>query len=345
MMLYSLVFFSSIFIFYLLKNNFIKLLVILSLFLLSALRDSKIGTDTKTYLSMLHYPNNSLYLKEKGYYYINFLSNTLKLSDNIFLGSLSLFILAPVFYVLLKKIDIKYQWITLWIYLFNPYLYILSNFNILRQGIAMSISLLLLENYLEKKYKKTIFFLLLGMSFHISIFLIFLILILISIINWDKRKIFLLFIFMFIFKILNLFNFFLLFLGTKFLNFQYFYYFNYKKNIFSNNLVTLVYFIFYLIILYLTYSKSYTTKKEKKMVDIFHVTNSLFFFFSLNAVFFRIYIYFYLWNAFIFTIIVKNSKNKLAILIYLIHALLLFLAFYIINSNNVEYFPYRFFSR
>lgn len=341
MRIYLVLFFGCIFLSYLFKGKRIHLFIFLILILFSALRSIEIGADTDAYFAMLRFPEHALYLKEKGYYYLNQLAHFLKFGNIYFFGIVSTIILSPILYLLLTEIKPKYRWITLWLYLLNPYLYLQSNFNILRQGIAMSLSLLLLINYFNKKYINVLFFFIIAMTFHFSIVLVFIILILISIINWSRIKIFCFLTIMFVLKISEVFHIFVSKLSIVFSNYGYLHYSNYKENIFSNNFITLLHYIFFSFMLFLTYSNSCIDKKEKKLINLFHLTNAMFFFFSLNAVFLRIYIYFYLWDIYIFTIILKNIKGKLLITIYLLYVSTLFVGFFILNRENTNYFPYR----
>lgn len=125
-------------------------------------------------------------------------------------------ILSPIFYYLFKEIKPRYRWMILWLYLFNPYLYIQSNFNILRQGIAMSLSLILLFNYFNKKYFYVLIFFVLALSFHFSIIIAFIILMMSSIINWNRVKLFNFITFMFILKISGIFHIFIIYISYFF---------------------------------------------------------------------------------------------------------------------------------
>ena len=341
MEIYLSLFFSLLILSYLFKNKKIYIFIFLILILFSGLRSTDIGADTDTYFDMLQYPERSLYLKEKGYYYLNILAHNLGFNRIFFFVTISIIILSPIFYYLFKEIKPRYRWMILCLYLFNPYLYIQSNFNILRQVIAMSLSLILLFNYFNKKYFYVLIFFALALSFHFSIIIAFIILMMSSIINWDRVKLFNFITFMFILKISGIFHIFIIYISYFFSNYGYLHYYNYRENLFSSNFIALLHYIFFIFILFFSYANSYINKKEKKLINLFHLTNAMFFLFSLNAVFLRIYIYFYLWDMYIFAIIIKNIKYKLVIVIYLLYVFMLFIAFFILNKENINYVPYR----
>ncbi|MBR8734987.1 hypothetical protein IX329_002604 [Fusobacterium necrophorum] len=337
MVAYLILFGGCIFLSYFLKKKYIYVFITFLLIIFSAIRSPNIGTDSAEYLEILNNPNLGKFM-EKGYYGISKISHFLNFNSTYFFGLISIIIIVPVMYYIFK-IPAKFRWIALWLYLFNPYLYIQSNFNILRQGLSMSFSLLLLNSLLKKKYFLSSLFLLIGLGFHESILIAVCIFFINLIFKWNKIKLIFFLVTMYLLKILGVFKIVISIL-PKYFDLYYLHYLNHRENMFANNIVVTLHFIWF-IVLVLQYKKMYKNKKEKKIANFFFITNALYFFFCLNSVFLRIYIYIYLWNIYIVTLIIKNTKSKIILYSHLIYTILLFILFYYLNSSNIHYFPYR----
>ena len=281
MIIYLVFFGNLILLSYFLKNKYIHIFIAFSLILFSAIRSPEIGTDSAEYLEVLKNPNLGIFM-EKAYYYVTRISHFLNFDSLKFFGIISMIIIIPVLQMILK-IPPKFRWIALWIYLLNPYLYIQSNFNILRQGIAMSISLLVINFLLKRKYFLFVLFLLIGIGFHESILIVIFIFIVNLIFSLNKRKLLFILVLMYLLKVFGIFRAIISILPMYF-NSYYLHYINHRENMFANNIVVTLHFIWYLILM-LQYKKAYKNKIEKKVVDLFFVTNALYFFFCLNSVF------------------------------------------------------------
>src|SRR5690625_1231772 len=141
----------------------------ITLFILSSLRSSDIGTDTKNYLSgfnSIKYADfDNVYdvvRWEVGYVFLNKISSYLSEHPNIILIITSFIALLGVFYFIYKNstnvILSVYLYLTLYLYFFS--------FNGIRQAIAMSIIVMGLHFIIQRKFISYLIIIILATLFH-----------------------------------------------------------------------------------------------------------------------------------------------------------------------------------
>lgn len=318
------------------------------LFFISSFRSRGIGADYPVYINVFErigtYINN--YPMEKGYLYLNFFISQFTNNYIIF----SLFINLIIFYSLYQYIKDNvdkedYFWI-MFIFIANPYLYIQSTFNVIRQTIAIAIILFGIKHINNKKYLRYIIYVILAAQIH-KISYIYLLLIVIKKINLkDKGFIILLITSLFI----NLF-------GKKLLLIKYISnilgyteYLEYKNTLFNFSAYILFISISVLFLLYV-YKKIEIKEKDKLFVDTYLVSLSLLPVFITNDIMYRVYIGLVFMSLPGMAIMLKNIKEKFIkeniyiksiFVSYYIMLLLLFLQS-VIKSNNTRYIPFTFF--
>ena len=122
---------------------------------------------------------------EKGYVLLNLLAG--KISENYWsLGlCVNLLIFSSLYVYIKKNISEKYYYFILLVFYLNPYMYIQTSFNVLRQGCATAFILIAVQALNEKKWAKYFILVLVSAQFH-SLGYIFLLLSLTKIIKWRK---------------------------------------------------------------------------------------------------------------------------------------------------------------
>src|SRR5690625_3234240 len=144
-------------------------IMFIPLFILSSLRSSDIGTDTKNYLSgfnSIKYADfDNVYdvvRWEVGYVFLNKISSYLSEHPNIILIITSFIALLGVFYFIYKNstsvILSVYLYLTLYLYFFS--------FNGIRQAIAMSIIVMGLHFIIQRKLLKYLIMVIIATLFH-----------------------------------------------------------------------------------------------------------------------------------------------------------------------------------
>ena len=315
-------------------------LFFLVVFLISAFRASFIGKDYETYVSV---HRSKLYLYGWGYNMLSCLAN--------FLGEsyIWLVIFGNLWMTYSKKIDKKYLLFSLGLWVLNPYCFIQSSMNILRQGCAMS-CVLFATCFLNKGWKKNLYyllFILLGGAFHKSAYA-FILLLPFGMLNW-KRSFHL--ILLLVCVIINL-----LFNGRQLIQpfaklLGYSGYLNYAPSSFDVPVFTL-FVVFVVVYLLYRYPILYQNKEEKWYVDIYLVSLSLLLVLVKNDIAYRMYIYFSFISPISISYIIKNTSRylrgniekrlvKIGYIGYYTALYWMFLLMQMLN-HNIHYFPFRF---
>ena len=142
--------------------NFVSFLIV---FIPSAIRYD-IGTDYLNYVDIYNNIENYTWI-EPGFYFLNIILNELGLSSNGAIAVFS-FIFTLISFLCYPR---KNAWLihlclicTLWFFSFNG----------IRQAIAIAISILAISKFLQRKYYSFFILILIGSTFHQSIYIIFL---------------------------------------------------------------------------------------------------------------------------------------------------------------------------
>lgn len=164
MLIYFVIYILLLFSSFKKNNNLLLWMNILILSIVAGLRDVTIGTDTRTYYDIYTSiaTGNSSYI-EIGWQIINRLSSYIG-GFNFMLWIVSLMTLAPI-----GIISQRYSpnpCLSLFIY-YCIYAY-LNSFNIMRQILATSLVFMAYMAYYENKIKKTIIYIVVGMTMHLS---------------------------------------------------------------------------------------------------------------------------------------------------------------------------------
>lgn len=320
-------------------------------FLISSLRADKMGADYKTYILVFEdiARNGSItreYGMEKGFLLFNLILG--KFTDNyVFLGlSVNMIIFGLLYQYMKKNVDANYYVLIMYIFLSNPYLYIQSTFNILRQGCAMALILAGMEFLHEKKWTKCCLLIILAAQFHRSAYIIGVFLLVLCKIRWTRKK------FLTIISSAAFFN--IIIRNDQLLYklasmFGYAGYIGVGKSEF-NFLMFILFIVLVVLFFLLFYPKLYTDEKEKLYVDMYVLGLSLLPMFVLNDIGYRIYIIIVfislpavpiIWKAF------KNmgaKRNYYAIVFgYTIYYVVFSAMFFYRVAGGSAYVPFRFF--
>lgn len=329
---------------------FIVMMVIL--FLVSSLRGEMMGNDYRTYIYIFEYIVQDgkiilTYGMEWGYLFLLFVVRQLT-NNYICVGVTANIIIFGLFYRYIKKyVEQEYYILIMYVFLANPYFFIQSSFNILRQGIATAIILCGIEFLYERQWAKYCLIILFAAQFHTSS-LIFLFLCVIRLINWTRKK---LLIVLCVSTALNLVVGNVSFLYSIVNIFGYGGYIDEGRTEFD--FVLYVLFIFLVVVFFLNfYSKLHSNDKEKFFVDIYLLGLSLLPVFVINDIMYRVYIIFGFISFPALPIICKSFKNMKSktnyyavISAYFFYYLVMFTFFLITMyvTKNTSYIPFRFF--
>lgn len=318
------------------------------LFMISTMRADTMGADFSRYVQIF-YDNTGWYRNSEFLYgWLNKLAYTLFGKNYIGLSlCVNLIIFIPLYYHLKCNTTSKYIVICLAVFVLNPYLYIQSTFNIIRQGCATGV-LMFATRYLKKrKWMKYLICILIAFSFH-EASAVFLLLIPVRLIKWNKKKLFLLATSCFCASI-ALKGSSVMLLLMKFFNFESYY--NYKTSKFD---FAVFYLFVYLVVCFFVYQykQLYRSQQEKFFVDMYLISLCALMLLVQNDVAYRIYIMLLLLFLPAIEIISKNmAASKVCISEFvptcyvLYYGFMLVLFFYSILKQDGQnaYYPFRFF--
>lgn len=149
------------------RANFYMVISFAFLFFISSFRASHIGTDYAEYVSIYEYIiDNGTYWMEPGYVLLNKIAAFIIPHYCGLAIFVNLVFLIPLFFFIRKHVAKKYWLLCIFIFAINPYMYVQSSFNILRQACATGLIIIATHFALEKKTVRSILFVLLAFSFH-----------------------------------------------------------------------------------------------------------------------------------------------------------------------------------
>ena len=320
-----------------------RFLIIILLFI-SGYRADNIGTDHKTYIAAFNHIKTygNAYFREKGYVLLNKLVIFLGGNTTTLCFLVSFMLCIGFYFYVVKYVRADYFLFSLIIFVCQPYMYIQSTFNIMRQGCAIAIVLLSIPFLLNKKWLMFSAIILLASTFHTSA-LVMLFLIIFRNIKFDVKKIRL------VASACILMN----FAGAGIWPFKiadrlmgvYRRYSTYEASLLNFKPYVIAIFI---VVLYFTniYCELYQNKTEKFFVDLFLISLSCMIFCVQSDILYRVYIYIAFLAVPGATMICKNlrKKNSVIGLCFIGY----YSAFYIgyiylwYINNNTYYYPFKF---
>lgn len=319
--------------------NTIFLFLTFYLFFISAFRAEHIGVDHPNYareFRMVGLIGATYY--ESGFVYLFKFLNLLNDDPLILSITISgLFIFNFTAYIK-KYLPISYCFLCLLIFTFQPYLYIQSTFNSMRQGCAMGVLLFSIPSLMEKKWWKFIFIVFISSTIH-SAMIIFVSLIVFRYVNFTEKRIILLSVAFLGMNVLKLGS----FAFTIFSKYQG--YETYEESVLNNPIYILVilFAIYYLIS---KYSILYKNETEKFFVDLFLFSLSFLLFAIENDIIYRIYKMFALISIPGIAFICKNLRKTYPI--FEVGLVGYYSAFYLgyislwYIKNDSAYYPFKF---
>jgi hypothetical protein len=294
---------------------------------------------------------------EKGYVLLNWLVSII---TDEYVGvaiAVNLFLFIPLYYYLIKLVDKKYWGLCVFIFACNPYMFIQSTFNAMRQGCATGLVLLAVYAllFLRKKRFSIGFYLLLVLlaaQFH-RIAYVMVIVPLILEISWAKKDWYIVLIASLVFNII----------GTGFLgewlltNLEFNVgYLHYESSLLNNPIYLTFIFMFALYLIYHYEDFKRLGILKRKLLDFYMFSICFLVFAVSNDMFYRVYVIMAFCTLPSIPIVcegllntrthikIKNESNIVESLyvIYYISFYLGYIMLLVIN-NNSHYIPFKFF--
>ncbi len=173
------------------KRRFLQL-SLAYLFIISSFRDQSIGADYEEYVQAFQrIRQTGSYYMEEGYVLLN---RIVGLFTSQYIGiaiAVNLIIFIPLYYFIKNQINEKYWGVCIAVFLFNPYMFIQTTFNAMRQGCATGIILIGMSIlYSRKKRAWSVLFyfisIIIAYFFH-RISLVMAVIPIVLRINWKKQ--------------------------------------------------------------------------------------------------------------------------------------------------------------
>lgn len=323
-------------------NKGILLLCMIPLFLFSAFRDQTIGADYANYVGA--YMTGSWYHGiEKGFDL--FLRLTKLLFHEHYTGMAvicSLIIFVSLYKYLTKNQDIEgYMYIPLLIFVLNPYLYIQSSFNIIRQGMATAFLLWFYNFFKKRKYIRSLIFFAIAVSFH-KWTAVILPVIMLGKLKWNRNRLFAAELFCLVANLVFRYDFALwLFrhMGVGGFLIE-------GNGTSAFDMIPFAIFVFG-VAAFLTwnYSHLYTNESEKTDVTLYILSLSLLLILVKNEFTYRFYIMLLFILLPAVPVIIKNISpgyRRWLTVLYPLYYFAMYLLFLLSAMNNTSYIPFRF---
>ena len=336
------------------KEKVFFIIVLLILYFLSSFRSEQIGADYSVYTNIFKNVNTyfNTYPIERGYMILNYIVSIFSKSYVALSLVINSVIFVGFYFFIKNNVEKKYYfWIVL-IFILNPYLYIQSTFNVVRQTMAIFIFLFGMLNLNSEKssLKKYILYLLcciLGAQFHSSCYIYMLLILFIKGVRWNRKKFIALLIISLICNF-SLSNSTILYYISDF--FGYKTYFGYAATRFNFPLF-IIFVVGIALILIMNYDKIKVEKKEKVFLDTYIISLILLPTFAINDIMYRLYVGMVFISLPAIPVILRYCKSlsKRTVTFvgssYALYYGLMYLLFVmsILNSNNVRYIPFKFF--
>lgn len=320
-------------------------------FLLSTFRSYLMGADYDSYIGL--YDSNSYKVYSWGYQLMNYLAKQLGNSYICLAFAINILIFSCVFACYMQQVRKEYLAFAIFLWLINPYGFIQSSFNMLRQGCAMAVLLAasgFLGNKAETGTKRIgqylMFFLLLfcAAGFHKSAW-IFVLLVPFTMIRWRWEFHAILLLVCAGINILARDSTFMGWIARQF-GFEDYVSF-WGGSIFDFPVYTL-FIICFAGFLILNYRELFVDQREKWYVDLYICSLCVLLLLVKNDQAYRLYVYLFYITVISVTIIMKNVSMKIRqcmALGYTAYYSLMFWGFLIMQkiAQNIHYYPFTFF--
>lgn len=332
------------------RDSYVKL-VFLVLYFVSSLRADIIGSDHQVYVNIFYSISRSGfaydYGYEKGYVLLNMLANFFSNHYVALSFVINFLIFTSVYCYINKFVESRYKDVAVLIFFLNPYLYIQSTFNILRQGCATAVLLFAMHYLCEKKWIQYMFLVLVAAQFHKASY-VFLLLVVFRIIKWKRSYFIILSTVAFIMNMVLDNDAFLRYIADIL---GYSGYVGFGKSMFDFKLYA--FFIYGIVIFFsLHYEQLYVNQEEKFFIDLYLASLSMLPVFVKNDAAYRIYIILVFLSIPAVSFICKNfnheMKRKQYIVIrlsYFMYYVAFFSAFFmkLMYDDDSFYIPFKFF--
>lgn len=324
------------------------------------MRNPYMGADSENYVRAFEViSQRGTYYMEKGYVWLNRLVASFTSSYTVLICIINFFFFAALYWYIKKNVDSKFWLYCIVIIGLQPYIFLQTTFNIIRQECSISLTIIGMFFYINAvkfKHKYTgfilyIIFVLLGAQFHRSTYALLLIPIIFRI-KWSKNKWRLL---AFVFFMLNLFR------ASRFLSaierwFGHSNYSNHRATLLDN-----VIYIFLLVCYIFWVTSFYDDLKidvwKKRFLDLYLFSITFLVFAISNNMVYRMYISLAILSLPGIEYIMSNDRSpkmrfsvssKSRVGSYSTVLTCYYIAFwcgyilYLSLSNNTAYVPYRF---
>ena len=147
------------------------------LLLISSLRNEQIGDDYHRYVVYFDLIGRTedAYFKEKGYVFYNYLLSLISSNYVTLAAGVNLLLFIPLFSHIKRNVEPKYWALCMLIFVANPYMYVQTTFNLLRQCCATGFILIACQFFKKKQFFPSIIgflFILIATQFHRSAILV-----------------------------------------------------------------------------------------------------------------------------------------------------------------------------
>lgn len=267
-------------------NSHIFTFIMSVLLFISGFRAKHIGADHINYIDEFNVVKNTgdSYFEEKGYVFFNKLVAFFSDDSLVLIFLISLLIIFSVARYIKKNVHYEYYAFALIIFSFQPYLYIQSTFNILRQGCATAILLFSMQYLFEKKWIKYLVIGSIAFTFHSSMIFVIAYLIVIRKMNLTPNIIRAFTVLCLVLNFMKIGNLFFTLFSSHYQTFS-----TFDETLLNNPIYILVIVI---VIFFFTsiYSKLYKTIREKFFVDLFLMGLVFLIFAVQNDMLYRVYV-------------------------------------------------------
>lgn len=156
------------------------------LFFISSFRDANIGTDYERYIQeLIRMANGGVPYFERGFVILNKIASFFTMQPYGLAIIVNLLLFISLYHFIKTNIESRFWALCVFVFVANPYLYIQSTFNMLRQCCATSIMLWSVNSLYKKRWLQYLLFILIAAQFHKMAYT-FVILIPLRLIRWKR---------------------------------------------------------------------------------------------------------------------------------------------------------------
>lgn len=268
------------------KKMYLSIMILVLMFVAS-MRRWNIGADYPTYVNIFQNIQSIYkeYPMERGYLYANYLISFFTDNYVCFSFVVEIFVFFCIRKYILRYVSQEgYFWVML-VFVLNPYFYVQSCFNVIRQTVAIAIILLSIKYLFKEEWTYFIIFICVAGQIH-KVAYIFALLIFFFKINWTRKK------FLIILLITTFLN---LFINNDHIFtriarvFGYANYIGFGETEFNFG-IFILFVVLVEVLFLLNYTYMYDDRYEKFFVDLYFLALSLLPLFVLNDIAYRVYV-------------------------------------------------------